>query len=239
MALHNALKSGGSPLDRSILASLLGPQFVVSMTTPRLQDDQLFPDELQYVAHAVEKRRAEFGTARVCARQALARLGLEPCSLVPNADRSPYWPAGINGSISHTTNCCAVVVTDAVEVIGVGIDIEEDTPLLPEIVPMICTPDERLWMGEFDQDTRRCLAKLIFSAKEAFYKCQYSSTRTLIDFQEVELNIDLIGGAFSVSKITRQGPQWSCVRHAIGKFRREAGFIIATSLLTSSTPIST
>lgn len=227
------------PLDPSVLASLLGSRFVVSMATPRLQDNRLFPDELQHIARAVEKRRAEFGTARVCARRALAQLGLEPCSLVPNRDRSPRWPPGIKGSISHTKNCCAVVVTGAPDVIGLGIDIEEDAPLLAELMPMICTPEERLWISTFGRDSRGWLAKLIFSAKEAFYKCQYDVTRTLIDFQEVQLSIDLAGGAFSVSRIEREGPQWNCVRCARGKFRRESGFIVTTTLLTSTTAVST
>lgn len=209
------------------------------MATPRLQDNRLFPDELQHIARAVEKRRAEFGTARVCARRALAQLGLEPCSLVPNRDRSPRWPPGIKGSISHTKNCCAVVVTGAPDVIGLGIDIEEDAPLLAELMPMICTPEERLWISTFGRDSRGWLAKLIFSAKEAFYKCQYDVTRTLIDFQEVQLSIDLAGGAFSVSRIEREGPQWNCVRCARGKFRRESGFIVTTTLLTSTTAVST
>jgi 4'-phosphopantetheinyl transferase EntD len=212
---------------------------VVSMARPRLQDNQLFPDELQHVARAVQKRRAEFGTARVCARRALAQLGVRPCSLVPNLDRSPRWPPGIKGSISHAKNCCAVVVTNASEVIGLGIDIEEDTPLLVELMPMVCTLEERQWISAFGPDTGGWLAKLIFSAKEAFYKCQYETTRTLIDFQEVELSIDLIGGAFSVSGITREGPLWNCVRSASGKFRRESGFIVTAALLTSNTCVST
>jgi len=239
LGCRQTLPSDAPPLDPSVLASLLGPRFVVSVATPRSQDNQLFPDELQHVARAVEKRREEFGTARVCARRALAQLGLAPCSLVPNWDGSPRWPPGIKGSISHTKDCCAVVVTSAPDVIGLGIDIEEDTPLLAELVPMICTPEEQRWTSAFGRDARGYLTKLIFSAKEAFYKCQYEITRTLIDFQEVQLSIDLASGAFSVSGIKREGPQWSCVRRACGKFRRDSGFVVTTTLLTSNTAVLT
>ena len=35
----------------------------------------LFPEEEKIIAHAVEARRREFATVRVCARACLARLG--------------------------------------------------------------------------------------------------------------------------------------------------------------------
>ncbi len=225
---------GPPPLEPSILTSMLGPQFVVSVARPRLLDDQLFPEERRHIARAVEVRRAEFATARMQARYALAQLGVEPCPLVPNPDRSPRWPSGIKGSISHTAGCSIVAVTRAPEIAALGVDVEEDSPLPAELVPMVCTPQERLWVDGFGPAEKGWLAKLTFSAKEAFYKCQYGLTQTQLDFAEVQLRIDLPAQAFFVTSIKRDGPQWDRIRRASGKFRRESGFILTTSTLLAS-----
>lgn len=211
---------GSPPLEPSVVTSMLGPQFVVSVARPRLLDDELFPEERRYIARAVDKRRAEFATARVQARYALAQLGVEPCPLVPHQDRSPHWPPGIRGSISHTAGCSIVAVTRAPEVAALGVDIEEDTPLPADLVPMVCTSQERLWLDGFGAEERGWLGKLTFSAKEAFYKCQYGVTQTLLDFDEVQLRMDLPAQAFSVTSIKRDGSPWDRIRRISGKFRR-------------------
>lgn len=215
----------------SVLAAMLGPEIVVEVATPAVVADQLFPDEQQHIARAVAKRQAEFGTARVCARRALARIGMAPCSLVPHPDRSPRWPCGVKGSISHTQGCCVVAVTRSPNVVALGVDIEEDTPLQRDLVPAICTPDEQQWVDRFDQETKGWLGKLLFSAKEAFYKCQYPLTRTIIDFHDVQLSVDLAAGAFSVITIRPNGPSWDHVRQIAGKFRRNSRFIVTTAVL--------
>ena len=92
------------------LLELFSAGCVAEEAVPQLHDAELFPEERACLAKAVEKRRAEFGTARVCARRALAQLGFPPMPLVPNKDRSPVWPQGVVGSITHTRGYCAVIV---------------------------------------------------------------------------------------------------------------------------------
>src|SRR5262249_40222461 len=145
---------------------------------PRFIPSLLHPEELAAISNAVPKRQAEFATARVCARDALRRLGVAAGALVPYPDRSPRWPDGVVGSITHTEDQCAVVVCRSTEVRGLGLDIEQDTPLSPELLALICTKNERQRIAE---DPER-LGKLFFSAKEAFYKCQYPITKTVLDF---------------------------------------------------------
>lgn len=222
-----------SPQDspEQMLTSMLGPGIAVEVAAPTVVDDQLFPDEQQHIVRAVAKRQAEFGTARVCARRALARIGMAPCSLVPHEDRSPRWPPGVKGSISHTQGCCAVALTHSLDVIGLGIDIEADTPLQDELVPSVCTPEERQWLGRFDEEARGWLGKLLFSAKESFYKCQYPVTRTFLDFHDVQLSVDLAAGVFSVAMVGPNGSSWDHVRQVAGKFRRGSRFIVTTAVL--------
>jgi hypothetical protein len=64
-------------------------------------DAFLFPEEEAVVRNAVDKRRREFTTARVCARAALAKIGYPAAPILPGLRGSPGWPAGVVGSMTH------------------------------------------------------------------------------------------------------------------------------------------
>ena len=128
-------------------------------------------------------------------------LGVSPCSLVPLPDGSPSWPTGVVGSMSHTDDVCAAAATTASSVLAVGIDVEQDTPLDVELERMVCTEPEQAWIRRQDPRLRGRLGKLFFSAKEAFYKCQYNLTKTLLDFTDVELAIDMHLQVFQIVRI--------------------------------------
>ncbi len=214
----------------SLLASLFDAGVVTALAAPRLADDELFAEERRYIAAAVPKRRAEFATARLCAREALARLGVATCPLVPHPDRSPYWPPGISGSISHTNGCCAVAVT-RMPVRGIGLDIESDTALGPGLEARVCTPAEREWLDGAGPGERERLAKLFFSAKEAFYKCQYGASRTPLGFHDVTLEIDTKASTFAVAEIARSGAIWDIIRRAKGTLARGGELIMTAAVL--------
>jgi 4'-phosphopantetheinyl transferase EntD len=187
---------------------------------------QLYPEELSYVARAVPKRQAEFGVARICARRAMAELGIAPCPLVPYPDRSPRWPEGIVGSITHAAGYCAVVVSRSSRARGLGLDAESDSPLEPNVEARISTVSELRWLGTRPAAERAWLGKLLFCAKEAFYKCQYPTTREFLEFREVELFIDVPGSTFSVQRIARTGETWRSVAAMRGRFLRAGGLIL-------------
>lgn len=205
----------------ALIAPLFDAQCVSEFAPPALVDDQLFPDERDHIAGSVPKRRAEFGTARVCARRALQRLGVAPVSLVPMDDRAPRWPQGIVGSITHTTGYCAVVVARADRFRSLGLDVEQDKVLSPEIIRMICTERERLALGlRAARD-----AIVYFAAKEAFYKCQYPLTRRFLDFQDVELTVDFEQGRFRTRVLSRFESQPACLERTSGRFVRRSGLV--------------
>lgn len=201
------------------LVHMVPASCAVEEAVPQLYDAELFPEERASVAKAVEKRRAEFGTARVCARRALARLGYAALPLVPNKDRSPVWPEGVVGSITHTRGYCAVVVAQASAFVSLGVDAEQDKTLTPDLIEMICTPQERVQL--FDRD-----AIVYFAAKEAFYKCQYPLTRQFLGFQDVELELDLASGTFGarIIKADIDKPAW--LAQLRGRFVREHGLVL-------------
>jgi 4'-phosphopantetheinyl transferase EntD len=221
------------PLTASVLRSMLGSDVAASVAAPTIVTDRLFPEERRHISRTAEKRRAEFGTARLCARHALAQLGVAPCSLVPYPDRSPRWPQGICGTISHTKGCCAVAVASVRHFAGLGLDVEMDTALERRLESAICTDQECAWLDRFSDADRGRLGKLLFCAKEAFYKCQYATTQALIGFHDVEIEIDLDTGTFLVIGLRWSGGEWDFVRRIKGQFRREAGLLFATATLTS------
>jgi 4'-phosphopantetheinyl transferase EntD len=191
----------------------------VAQAAPALVDDRLYPEELAHVARAVERRRAQFGTARVCARRALAELGFAPCSLVPHADRSPRWPEGAVGSISHTDDDCAVVVARSSDVSSLGLDIERLTGAgAIELEPLVCTTAERRGLARWPAEERARMLLAVFSAKEAFYKCQYPRTRRFLDFLDAEVHFDFGSQTFAVSLVREGDADADWARSVRGRF---------------------
>jgi 4'-phosphopantetheinyl transferase EntD len=150
------------------------------------------------------KRLMEFAAGRMCARRALRELGYDGVTLLANADRTPRWPAGSVGSITHTDGYCAAVVGDAARFRGVGVD--------AELVGRVTVDTWRLLFTSVDLEQlaaaggageRARLATIIFSAKEAFYKCQYALTGAWVDFHDVAVRVEPAGpdsGTFTVQE---------------------------------------
>lgn len=174
------------------------PEVVVVLATPEDRNAPLLAPEQACVANAVEKRVREFTAGRACARKALARLGVHDHALVPGPDRDPIWPEGIVGSITHCAGFVAAAVAPSKSIRGLGLDAEPAEALGEELVPLICTPGERDWLSHIDRDW----GKALFSAKEAVFKCLFPLTRTWLDFQDVSLSFDTVGGRFSVDRGT-------------------------------------
>ena len=102
-----------------------------------LADTSEYDVETAAVASAVAKRRREFFAGRNLARVAIARLGVAAMAIPRNADRSPRWPPGIRGSISHTDEHVMVAVTDSPGIQGIGIDVETENSVDEELRSLI------------------------------------------------------------------------------------------------------
>ena len=134
-----------------------------------------------------QRRQAEFQAGRQLAAQLLAALDAPVTEVGVAADRSPLWPEGYVGSISHSRRLVGVAVARRRDVRAVGIDIEANAEVRAvEAIESVCMrPEER----DFDAGalTRAEFATLLFSAKEAFYKCMQPLTRVEFDFPDVTL----------------------------------------------------
>ncbi len=142
---------------------------------------------------AAQARVEQFTAGRVCARVALGRLGVASRTpILRGEDRTPIWPPGFVGSITHTDTWCAAAVARADELRSIGIDLEPATPLKEALWRRVCTPRERDWLAGLSEPG--LTGKVLFSAKESVYKCQYPITTQFLGFHAVELEID--DGAF-------------------------------------------
>ena len=140
--------------------------------------------EVDAVAHAVPARVREFAAGRVAARQALAALGIGPVAIPVGTRRMPVWPTGVVGSITHCAGIVAAAVAWSDELTAIGIDGEPAVPLEPDIVNAVATLAERAGIAD------ELGATILFSAKESFYKCWSSLDGPVLEFHDVEVELD-------------------------------------------------
>lgn len=228
------MSGGGKPTRSSVLDELLGEGVETVECRPSLDFvNELLPEELPLIEKAVEKRKAEFAAARVMARQAMLHLGVAAVPLLRYDSRAPRWPDGIIGTITHTRDYCAVALTNAAELRSIGIDAEVNEPLKPELVERVCTEAERHWLQSRAKEERGCLAKLIFSAKEAFYKCQHPITQTYLGFQDVTLEFDVDTFEFHVATVHKLEGEAASVGAAKGTYKISDELIVTAMRLPS------
>lgn len=168
----------------------------MAWTDPTAPMPRLIGDEVLAVEQVRPARAREFGAGRAAAREAMAQLGQPPRPVLQGEDRAPIWPKGLVGSISHTARDCIAVVSDAPEIIALGLDMETATPLESALWPEICTMPEMHWLASLGPSQRGHFAKLIFSAKEAVYKAQYQVSRQMLGFHDLCLSMDLSNHRF-------------------------------------------
>jgi len=135
---------------------------------------------------AVVKRRAEYLAGRICASRALNKLGLKKTNVTSNTDRSPSWPNGIVGSITHTNNFSAAIVARSESVIALGIDCENLLSVTDamKIKNQIIHEDEKPEKYYVSLNIN-VFVTLVFSAKESLYKALYPHVNKFINFHDI------------------------------------------------------
>jgi 4'-phosphopantetheinyl transferase EntD len=152
-------------------------------------DAYLLPDERFLVEKAVEKRRIEVTNARTCARRALAGLGIAEVPILRGGKGQPLWPAGVVGTITHTTGYYAAAVAQAAKIRSVGIDAEEHGALPDGVVRHIAFGRELDWLAAADHSTL-WWDRLLFSAKESIYKAWFPLTGRWLGFEDADVVFD-------------------------------------------------
>ena len=219
----------------TLASRLFDPLIRTAEMDPGTADDTLLPGEQAAIIHAVEKRRREFIAGRTCARRAMAALGEHPAPILQDEDRAPIWPQGLVGCITHTDTWCAVAVARAADGFqSLGLDIESAAPIKPELLRIICLPEERAYLDSQPAAERGLLGKLIFSAKECAYKCQYPLSRTFLDFHAMRVYPDLAGGGF-VAVFQRDAGPFASGDELRGRLLVDQGYIMTAMTLTIRT----
>jgi 4'-phosphopantetheinyl transferase EntD len=169
-----------------ILATLFPSAVSVAGGRPETMSGALFPEEERLIAGSVAKRRREFTAGRLCARQALAALGVAASPILAH-DRRPLWPSGTIGSITHARDRCGAAVALAEDVAGIGLDVEVLGAVTGELQRHVLTAPERDWLASLPEAVQARWATATFSAKEAFYKSLAELAVGFVDFHDVRI----------------------------------------------------
>lgn len=163
---------------------------VVEAREDRL-DGELFPIERSSLGQALEKRRREFVTARACARDALALLGLPPAAIATGERGEPLWPSGIVGSITHCAGYRACALARVGEAVGLGIDAEPNAPLPTGVLEVVARDEEYPMVAELACGQPAIhWDRLLFCCKEAIYKAWFPLTCHGLNFADATVEMD-------------------------------------------------
>ena len=154
----------------------------------------LLPEEAAQLGWAVEARVREFTTARTCARRALVRLGLPVTPVLRGPKREPRWPSAVVGSITHCRGYRAAAVALKQKVLAIGIHAETNEQLPSGVVDLLTLASERRWLAQASKEIH--WDRLLFSAKESFFKAWYPLTGLYLEFQDVEVTFEPEQGIF-------------------------------------------
>ena len=175
---------------------------------------------------SVAKRQAEYLAGRVCARAALQRLDGRDYVPGTHEDRSPIWPTGIHGSITHGKGWAAAVVAAEGACRGLGLDQEAllDDQRAERLMGEILTPAERerLAPGQLG-----LTVTLTFSLKESLFKALYPLTRQRFYFEHAEVLAWSADGLARLRLLTDLSPQWRHGAEVEGQFCLQDGHLLS------------
>ena len=212
------------------LAAILPDEVTVVEADDWMWHAPLLPDEVEAVRHAGSRRRQEFAAGRTCARIALNRIGLLQYPIPRGPDRLPRWPSGIVGSITHSADYCAAAIGVRPRILGLGIDAEENEPLTTQETDLVCSASELRRAAQASLPDGTSVAKLIFSAKESFFKCYYPLVGQFLEFSDVTVSI--IGDNRFVAELaTASAPALLGSRQCEGRFLVRQNHILTAVVL--------
>lgn len=156
---------------------------------------RLMAEELALVERATRARRREVVAGRVLARSAMTTLGHDASPITQRPSGAPVWPADLCGSIAHSATHVAVAIAPASCIRSVGVDIEDGRNLGSAAQEIGGADEIRSLIRHPLAGAEDSAVRLLFSAKEALFKCQSALTgNTGLGFSEVRLHLTAAGG---------------------------------------------
>ncbi|MGN7186948.1 4'-phosphopantetheinyl transferase family protein [Microbacterium enclense] len=210
------------------------PAGVSSSVRTRDIEGFLSADEAHIVRNAVETRRREFTTARMCAREALEALGFPPAEILQDERRAPIWPEGVVGSITHCSGFRAAAVARSTVIRSLGIDAEPQSPLPDGLAELVLTSEEQTALRSTREVLPNEIERLIFVIKESIYKAWYPLTRAWLGFQDVTVTV-AADGAASARRHAASDEQVASPQEFYSRWKISRGLILASTVIPRDT----
>lgn len=190
-----------------------------TVPVPERRPDYVSTSDWEAAQQMVESRRREFVAGRRCATQALAGLGCVDRTVTRQADRSPSWPPGTTGSISHSHGLCWAAAGQSTDYRAVGIDIEQIRDLSSDVQSVILTARDlhhaqelRARVGDYPWEL------IMFSAKESTYKVWQPLTGRWLGYQDAHVEVFPDACQFEVSILDRPPPDLAILSGSYSHF---------------------
>ncbi len=140
---------------------------------------------------AVDQRCAEFLAGRYVAAQALKALSANTdreTHVGVGELRSPIWPNGVVGSISHSREFAVAFVGSTTTCLGAGVDVEAIMPetTCEEVHDELMNADE-IGLATSVNIPYATWVTAVFAAKEAFFKAAFPSVKRYFGFDAVSV----------------------------------------------------
>lgn len=219
--------------------SMYSPSDGAALFLDRLNRDAapvpVHPDELELTKDMTPDRLREFSASRNMARRALVVLGQLEIAVLSGPAGEPLWQSDVVGSLSHTSFHAGAFVAQRSRFLSVGLDIDDGRPLGEAASEDLMTSAEvealiRAGIASSTSEAER----IIFSAKEALYKCQFSLTgKSDLDFLDVRLQpIGSLGSGLGVEVIV-DAPELRALANRFRVFPLVVHGVMATYALAS------
>ena len=137
----------------------------------------------EHILRSVMSRRAEYLAGRVISKIALEQLNSTILQVGRGEHRSPIWPTGMVGSISHDNDSAICVVKRKSQVQSIGLDIEPiiSDQIIEDIKTQIVSEKE-YELIELSPINNQVGFTIIYSAKEALFKAIYPFVKKYLNF---------------------------------------------------------
>nr|WP_240940557.1 4'-phosphopantetheinyl transferase superfamily protein [Planosporangium flavigriseum] len=209
------------------------PKVASSEAFDDVAEATLFPQEEAMIARSVDKRRREFSTVRLCARRAMADLGLPSAPVLPGLRGSPQWPGGVVGSMTHCDGYRAAALAYATHLRTIGIDAEPHDELPDGVLDAVALPQEKEQLAALKAASPgKHWDRLLFSAKESVYKAWFPLARRWLGFEEAEITFNPARRSFTV-RLLVSGPEvdGSRLTGFTGRWKIDSGLVLTAIAL--------
>jgi enterobactin synthetase component D len=189
------------------------------------------------VGDARMKREREFAAGRWCARRALAAMGAQATEVGVGASGEPVWPAGATGSIAHTDRLAIAVAATRQRARAIGIDVEPvmSAARMRAVAEQIAAPGEIEAVVRDAGCSAAVAATLVFSAKEALYKCLFSDVGRVFDYLDAVLDeVNLARGTMRLRLTTTLAERWPEGAAVVGTVALVDGLVYTAVVLRTS-----